>query len=106
MLLLCLTRTLLPEAWILALHAHAHTTAEPAARPAFKRQGHAQLSAKHQHCAVEKFYTAGFEAAGPVPVPAPRRAPRYAALAPPLPVRALAGRPVRPRALRGPPRRA
>ena len=37
-LLLCFVRVSLPEAWVLALHAHAHTTAEPA-RQLWPRQG-------------------------------------------------------------------
>lgn len=106
LLLLCLTRTLLPEAWILALHPHAHTTVEPAHTPAFEHKGKALLSAKHQHCEVEQFYNVAFQAAVPVALPLPRVAPRYAALAAPLAVRAVAGLLVRPLALRGPPRRA
>ena len=106
LLLLCLTRTLLPEAWILALHAHAHTTAEPAQAPAFGHKGKALVSARHQHCAIEQFYNAAFQAAGPLIVPQPRVAPRYAALAVPRAVRAEAGRQLRHLTLRGPPRRA
>jgi hypothetical protein len=106
LLLLCLVRTLLPEAWILALHPHAHTTVEPAAAPAYKRQGKALLSAKHQHCEVEQFYNVSYQAAVPLVAPAPRVAPRYAA-APQLPaVRPLAGELLFARSLRGPPSRA
>ncbi|MDB5236254.1 MAG: hypothetical protein JWR44_3247 [Hymenobacter sp.] len=104
LLLLCLTRTLLPEAWILALHPHAHTTAEPAHTQAFARKGEALLSAKHQHCGVEQFYNVAFQPVVPIMVPAPRLAPRYAALLAPLAVRPLAAQPVGTRALRGPPR--
>ena len=106
LLLLCLTRTLLPEAWILALHRHAHTTVEPAHAPAFAHKGKALLSAKHQHCDVEQFYNAAFQATLPVRVSGPRMWPRYAAPAAPLAVRALAGLPIGAVALRGPPRRA
>lgn len=106
LLLLCLIRTLLPEAWVLALHPHAHTTHEPAAAPAFKRQGKALLSAKHQHCEVEQFYNVAFQPAAPTAVPQPRRAPSYPAASLPLAVRALEGQTPRLLALRGPPRRA
>ena len=105
LLLLCLTRTLLPEAWILELHAHTHTTTEPALAPGVVRKSQALLSARHQHCTVEQFYHAAFQAAGPVVVPQPRVVPRYAALPAPLAVRAVAGQRVRLLALRGPPRR-
>lgn len=106
LLLLCLTRTLLPEAWILALHAHAHTVVEPAQAPTFGHRGKALVSARHQHCAVEQFYNAAFQAAGPLSIPLPRVAPRYAALPAPRAVRAEAGGPRRHLTLRGPPRRA
>ncbi len=106
LLLLCLTRTLLPEAWILALHAHAHTVAEPAQAPAFGHRGKALISARHQHCAVEQFYSAAFHLAGPLNVPQPRVAPCYAALAVPRAAQADTGRPHRHLTLRGPPRRA
>ena len=108
LLLLCLTRTLLPEAWILALHAHIHTTVEPTQAPAFglKGQNKALLSAQHQHCQVEQFYHVPFQVAGPVAMPRPRVLPRYAALAPPAVMRASTGLPQWPLALRGPPRRA
>ena len=105
-LLLCLTRTLLPEAWILALHAHAHTTTEPAHAPAFEHRGKALVGVKHLHCEVEHFYNVAFQAAVPVPLPAPRVLPRYAAPAAPLAVRAVAGLPLRALPLRGPPSRA
>ncbi|GAC1379046.1 MAG: hypothetical protein NVS3B25_01700 [Hymenobacter sp.] len=101
--LLCLTRTMLPEAWILALHSHAHTTAEPAQAPAFVRKGPPLLSAKHQHCAVEQFYNVAFWVGPPVPMPEPAAAPPYAGAVPPLAVRTAAGQLVRPLALRGPP---
>ena len=106
LLLLCLTRTLLPEAWVLALHSHDHTTAEPAHAPAFARKGKALLSAKHQHCEVEQFYNAAFQPAVPIALPVPRAAQRYRALGAPLAVRPVAARPIRPQAQRGPPCRA
>ena len=106
LLLLCLTRTLLPEAWILALHPHAHTTAEPAAAPFFKRTGKAMLSAKHQHCEVEQFCNVAYQAGAPVVLPAPRVALRYTAAVPLPPVRPPAGELLFARSLRGPPGRA
>ncbi|WP_210514484.1 hypothetical protein [Hymenobacter terricola] len=106
LLLLCLVRTLLPEAWILALHPHAHTTVEPAHTPAFQRTGKALLSARHQHCEVEQFYNAAYQAALPVVLPLPRVAPHYAAAVPLPPVRTVAGELLFARRLRGPPRRA
>jgi hypothetical protein len=105
LLLLCLTRTLLPEAWVLALHAHGHTTEEAAHVPAFEHQGKALLSVKHQHCAVEQFYNLAFQAGAPVLVPVPRVAPRYAALPQPLAVLLVATQATGPVALRGPPSR-
>ena len=104
LLLLCLTRTLLPEEWILGLHAHTHTTVEPAHAPGVANKDQAPLSARHQHCAIEQFYHAALQAAVPVLVPQPRLVPRYAVLPAPLAVRAVAGQRVRLLALRGPPR--
>ena len=106
LLLLCLTRTLLPEAWLLTLHAHAHTTIEPAHARAWDCKDKALVGVKHQHCEVEKFYNAAFQAAALVAVPSPRLARRYSAAIVPLAVRAAAGQLVRPLAMRGPPRRA
>ncbi len=82
LLLLCLTRTLLPEAWILALHSHQHTTEEPAQAAAFQGReqrpsqldqlkSKALLSVKHQHCQVEHFYDVPLLATAPVVVPRP-----------------------------------
>ena len=106
LLLLCLTRTLLPEAWVLALHRHEHTTVEPAQASAFRRSGKALLSAQHQHCPVEQFYDVAYQASGPIVVPGPRAGLRYAAT-PALPaVRPAAGEALFARLLRGPPRRA
>jgi hypothetical protein len=106
LLLLCLVRTLLPEAWILALHPHAHTTEEPAQAPAFRHKGKALISAKHQHCDVEQFYDVAFQAAVPVAVPQPRVDLRYAATPALPPVRPAAGEVLFARSLRGPPARA
>lgn len=79
LLLLCFGRTLLPEAWVLALHAHQHTTEEPA----FKKPAQSQplLSAQHQHCQVEQFYDVPFQAAVPVELTLPYPTPRYQPLA-------------------------
>ena len=106
LLLLCLVRTVLPEAWILALHPHTHTTAEPAHTRAFQRTGKALLSARHQHWEVEQFYNMAYQAALPVVLPQPRVAPYYAAPVPMPPVRVLAGELLFARSLRGPPHRA
>lgn len=99
-------RTLLPEAWILALHPHAHTADEPAYAAAFKRTGKALLSAKHQHCEVETFYDVVYQTGAPLVLPAPRVAPCYAATPPLPPVRPAAGEALFARSLRGPPCRA
>ena len=79
LLLLCLTRTLLPEAWILALHAHGHTIQEAAQAPVFVAKGKALVGVQHQHCAVEQFYNVPFQANAPVLVPGLRVGPTYAA---------------------------
>jgi predicted RecB family nuclease len=83
LLLLCLTRTLLPEAWVLALHPHAHTTEEPAQAAVFVEKGKALLSTKHQHCAVEQFYDVAYQAGAPVLVPVPAGRLAFAGLAVP-----------------------
>ena len=103
LLLLCLTRTLLPEAWILGLHAHTHTIKELAHAPEVARKGRFELSAQHQHCAVEQFYHAAFQAAGSVLIPQPRLTPCYAIRLAPLALRAAAGQQVWGLTLRGPP---
>ncbi|AMJ67377.1 hypothetical protein AXW84_19585 [Hymenobacter sp. PAMC 26628] len=67
-------RVLLPEAWVLALHAHAHTTAEPARRASFSpAKGKALLSGQHRHCHEDSLYDAAFRPAAPVVVPVPTR---------------------------------
>jgi hypothetical protein len=104
LLLLCLVRTLLPEAWMLALHAHEHTTEEPAFTK-HKQQlvrGKILLTTKHTHCQTEQFYNVPFQAALPVALPLPRLAQRYQALAVPATL-ANSATTLRRTALRGPP---
>lgn len=64
-LLLCFTRVLLPETWVLSLHQHQHTTEEPALAPGILH-GKAVLSAQHQHCDVDHFYNVPFQPAAPL----------------------------------------
>ena len=103
-LLLCLTRTLLPEAWVLALHRHEHTTEEPAFRAGKGRAGagHAVLTPKHTHCQTEQFYNVPFQAAAPVAVPLPHLQLSYQPLAVPTTL-ANSATVLRRTALRGPP---
>lgn len=100
LLLLCLLRTLLPEAWVLALHRHAHTTEQAAPR---RPTSHELLSAQHTHCHTEQFYNVPFAPPLPVRLPQPRRRASYQALAVPAQPVALATL-LRRTALRGPPR--
>ncbi|TGE26355.1 hypothetical protein [Hymenobacter metallicola] len=65
LLLLCFTRVLLPDAWVLALHSHQHTTEEAAQKPGLLK-AKALLSVKHQHCSVDHFYDMPFQAAIPL----------------------------------------
>ncbi|MFD2785853.1 hypothetical protein [Hymenobacter rubripertinctus] len=68
-LLLCFARVLLPDTWVLALHAHAHTnahTVEGAVPTAGTARSKAQLSARHQHCTVDHFYDAAFQPSAPL----------------------------------------
>jgi len=102
LLLLCLVRTLLPEAWVLALHTHEHTTEEPAFAKIRPVRGKALLTAKHTHCQTEQFYNVPFQAAPPVAVPLPRLLLRYRALAVPTTLACSAAM-LRRTALRGPP---
>ena len=105
LLLLCLTRTLLPEAWILALHSHAHTTEEPAQAPAFRHKGKALISSQHKHCQVENLYNVPFLPGAPVVVPEPATKPCFALA--PVPTVTTAPWVARcPARLRGPPMRA
>jgi hypothetical protein len=100
LLLLCLVRTLLPEAWVLALHAHRHTTEAQVA----PRRLHNQelLSTQHTHCHTEQFYSVPFAPAVPVRMPLPRVQAVYRALASP-PQLAASAVALRCTALRGPP---
>ena len=103
LLLLCLMRTLLPEAWILALHAHEHTTEEPAFAPRAKRQpGKALLTTKHTHCQTEQFYDVAYQPAPLVVIPRPQCGPTYRPLAIPATL-ACSAATLRRTALRGPP---
>ena len=102
LLLLCLVRTLLPEAWVLALHAHEHTTEEPAFVKTRPVQGKIILTTKHTHCQTEQFYKVPFQAALPVAVPLPRLMRRYQPLAVPTTL-ACSAAILRRTALRGPP---
>ncbi|MBD2769239.1 hypothetical protein IC235_15210 [Hymenobacter sp. BT664] len=102
LLLLCLTRTLLPEAWVLALHAHEHTNKEPAQTPAFRHKGKALASTQHKHCQVESLYNVPFLPSAPVVAPLPATRPRFATV--PVPTVAIAPRITRgPAQPRGPP---
>ena len=102
LLLLCLTRTLLPEAWILALHSHEHTTEEPAFAPHKRQPAKTLLSTKHTHCQTEQFYNVPFQPAPPVAVPQPRVLLCYQPLAVPTTL-ACSATVLRRTALRGPP---
>ncbi|RYY17980.1 MAG: hypothetical protein EOO36_08960 [Cytophagaceae bacterium] len=101
-MLLCLTRTLLPEAWVLALHAHEHTTEEPAFARGRSARGKPLLTPKHTHCQTEQFYNVPFQVAPPVLVPLPRRQASYRPLAVPTTLASSATE-LRRTALRGPP---
>lgn len=101
-LLLCLTRTLLPEAWVLAMHSHAHTTEEPAQAPTFRHKGKALVSNEHKHCATEDFYDVPFLLGTPVVTPTPATQPCFATAS----VRTVVTAPWiarQPAQLRGPP---
>ncbi|GAB3300264.1 hypothetical protein GCM10027348_25110 [Hymenobacter tenuis] len=69
-LLLCFVRVLLPDAWVLALHAHEHTTEEPTQATSWPK-GKVLLSAKHQHCDTDQFFKSAFELAPSLAVAAP-----------------------------------
>lgn len=69
-LLLCFVRVLLPDAWVLALHQHEHTTEEPTRATTWPK-GKALLSAKHQHCDADQFFKSSFELAPTVQHTAP-----------------------------------
>lgn len=99
-LLLCFARVLLPDAWVLALHAHQHTTHEPTLAKDWPKDK-SLLSAKHQHCDTDQFFKSAFEPGLPVAVPAPVPA----VVAPVAAMAAVVGyaAPVAHTALRGPP---
>ena len=65
-LLLCFLRTLLPEAWVLALHSHEHTWEEPAQGLVRKQPAKALLTVKHQHCQTDHFCTTPFQLPPPL----------------------------------------
>jgi len=100
LLLLCLVRTLLPEAWVLALHGHGHTTELVATRCP---TGKELLSPRHTHCHTEQFYNVPFAPTAPVSLPQPRLRAHYQALAVPAQL-ACSAAALRRTALRGPPR--
>ncbi len=99
LLLLCLVRTLLPEAWVLAWHGHGHTTELAATR---RPTGKELASSKHTHCHAEQFYNTPFAAALPVSLPQPRLRAHYQPLAVPAQL-ACSAAALRRTALRGPP---
>jgi len=100
LLLLCFMRVLLPEAWVLELHAHQHTTEEPTQiAGAFK--GKALLSVKHQHCAVDHFYDVPFQPASLLELPVIVAVYQASAATPEVSVWLSATRPTAD--LRGPP---
>ena len=76
-LLLCFVRVLLPDAWVLALHQHAHTTEEPTQANGWPK-GKALVSAKHQHCDADQFFKSALEPA-PAALLAPARPLQFAA---------------------------
>ena len=100
LLLLCLLRTLLPGAWILALHNHDHTTTELV--QASRSKGKVFLSTKHTHCHTEQFYHVPFRPEAPVAVPLPPLRLSYQPLAVPRQL-ACSAVALRRSALRGPP---
>ncbi|UOG72955.1 hypothetical protein MTX78_12535 [Hymenobacter tibetensis] len=104
-LLLLLLRVLAPEATLLRLHFHQHTEKEPALLHADESARKAVLSSQHQHCHVEEFYNAPFQAVEPTSVEAIVRQRVYAQYRP----QALACRAshlLDGASLRGPPSRA
>ena len=69
LLLLCFGRVLVPDAWVLTLHTHQHTTEEPAHAAGPRPRGKALLTARHQHCQTDHFYNVAFQPATPPVVP-------------------------------------
>ena len=101
LLLLCLVRVQLPEAWVLLLHPHQHTEHEETQRPGWAK-GKALIGQQHQHCHAEQLFDAPFQAAAPVQVPVRLSVPRYLALRVPATLSNSAVA-LRGTALRGPP---
>ena len=62
LLLLCFVRVLVPDGWVLRLHAHQHTLHEPARGKRVK----AILTVQHQHCQTDHFYKTFFQPALPL----------------------------------------
>ncbi|WP_345116842.1 hypothetical protein [Hymenobacter algoricola] len=60
LLLLCFVRVLLPDGWVLNLHAHDHTTE---LAPARIKAAKVVLTAKHQHCQTHHFCALPFQPA-------------------------------------------
>lgn len=104
LLLLCLTRMLLPEAWVLTLHSHEHTKEEPTfvVSCAHAKPSHALLTAKHVHCQTEQFYNVPFQKASLMAMTFPHRQLNYRRLAVPATL-ANSVAVLRRTALRGPP---
>ncbi|SNR76282.1 hypothetical protein [Hymenobacter mucosus] len=99
-LLLCFVRVLLPDTWVLAMHAHTHTTDEPTEQVGWPK-GKALLSSKHQHCDADNFYSVAFQTPAPLLLPAPVLAYAHPTATPRLAPVATAPAPTL--ALRGPP---
>jgi len=68
---------LTPEAAVLGLHSHEHTTNEPAQASANQRSKKAFLTPAHQHCAVTCFYNAPLQFAPCLRLQAPWRQLAY-----------------------------
>lgn len=77
LLLLCLLRTLLPEAWLLTWHHHQHTRYEPAfaAKPRTASKPPLLFTVRHQHCHAEQFYNVPLALGSIVELPQPRLRP-------------------------------
>lgn len=55
-LLICFVRVMVPDTWLLALHAHEHTVHHEATTKKAP-----VVSAQHQHCSVDQFYNIPFQ---------------------------------------------
>jgi hypothetical protein len=62
-LLLLLVRVLTPEATLLRLHTHQHTTEAVLSRPLPRHEHRFLLTPQHRHCHVEQLYDAPFQLA-------------------------------------------